>query len=196
MWWTTGAALAATRSEEAPEKPEIVLIEAGPFEMKDKRGYKTQIILGPRFIPPGIGGRVLRSLDDNLTLMVGGGYSNWSLFGLSARHVDARAGLDLQPLGNGMHGVYLGPRVVYRSLEASVASFGEPVVEHRSGSLGVGAVAGWRSVWNPGLSAGFGLGATYNSWVAGEDADVIEQEGDVKVLGILPVVEATLGWSF
>jgi hypothetical protein len=64
-----------------PEKPPIQIVESGPFKMKDKRGYRNLVILGPRLVPPGIGGRYIRSLDDHMSVMVGGGYAGWALFG-------------------------------------------------------------------------------------------------------------------
>lgn len=192
LGWTASA----WADEDRPEKPEIELVESGPFRMKDKRGYRNLVVIGPRLFPPGIGGRYMRSVDDHLTVMVGGGYSGWQIFGVTAQHVDLRAGVDLEPLGNGLHGLYLGPRVTYRSFFGDVSSGGESVGSIRTETLGLGGVAGWRVVIDPGLSFGAGLGMSYLTWVGGEDADVLEQQGDLRIVGMVPVAEVTVGWAF
>jgi hypothetical protein len=196
---TMGALLAAplAHAEDAPEKPEIELVESGPIRMKDKRGYKNLVVLGPRLLPPGLGGRYMRSLDDHLTLMVGGGYSGWRILGVTLEHADVRAGLDLEPLGNGLHGFYVGPRVVYKSFYGDVSSDGDSLGSLRTETLGIGGVAGYRIVVDPGASIGFGVGASYNQWVGGADASLVEREdADAEIVGTVPIVELTLGWAF
>ena len=180
---------------ERPEKPPIVLVESGPFKMKDKRGYRNIIIVGPRLIPPGIGGRYIRSVDEHISVMVGGGYAGWSLFGATVRHVDARAGIDYQPIGNGMHGFYVGPRVVYRSFLGAAESDGQTGGLHTR-TLGAGGVIGWRAIWNPGLSLGAGIGATFTSALA--RAGNLSDSGNegVELTGLLPSLELTAGFAF
>lgn len=179
---------------ERPQKPPIELVQSGPFRMQDKRGYKNLVVLGPRLIPPGIGGRYIRSIDDHIAVMVGGGYSGWELFGATLRHVDARAGIDYQPIGNGLHGFYIGPRAVYKSFLGAFEHDGQTSgVQTRT--IGVGGVVGWRAIWNPGLSLGAGLGGMYSTFL-GSAGDLRDDDNALEITGTMPMLELTLGFAF
>lgn len=189
MWWTLISASFA-------KEPRVELEESGPLRMEDKRDYRNLVVLGPRLFPPGIGGRYLHSLSDELTLMVGAGYGGIALdfLGLTAaaERIDARAGLDFQPLGNGMHGFYAGPRVVYKRFIGVLAADDAPNPDAlTTQTLGAGGVIGWRWIWDPGLSLGLGLGATYTTFLVGA-----EDDPDLRLTGLAPVGELTVGWAF
>jgi hypothetical protein len=176
-----------------PEKPPIQLVESGPFKVKDKRGYRNLVVIGPRLLPPGIGGRFVHSVTDYVAVMVGGGYSGWELFGATLRHVDARAGIDYQPIGNGLDGFYIGPRAVYRSFLGSFESEGG-TSGLQTRTVGVGGVVGWRAIWDPGLSLGAGVGGLYTTWL-GRMGD-LEEGQDLEITGTAPMLELTLGFAF
>lgn len=175
----------------------VELVDDGPMQMRDKRDYDTLVVIGPRLFPPGIGGRVLRSLSDEVTLMVGAGYGGFDLrlFGLraAAQRIDARAGLDLQPLGNGMHGFYVGPRVVYKMFVGEAAAGDSSAAIHTQ-TLGVGGALGWRWVWDPGLSVGIGVGAAWNQFLV--DAGEYDDDPEIALIGLAPLGEFTIGWAF
>jgi hypothetical protein len=174
--------------DERPQKPPIELVQSGPFKIEDKRGYRNMVVVGPRLLPPGLGGRYIRSVSDHVSVMVGGGYSGWELFGATLRHVDARAGIDYQPIGNGLDGMYIGPRAVYRSFLGSVGDAG---VETKT--MGVGAVVGWRAIFDPGLALGAGVGGVYTTWL-GSFGDL--EEEDIEITGTAPLFELTVGFAF
>jgi hypothetical protein len=171
----------------------VELEDRGGPRVEDKREYRTLLVLGPRFVPPGIGGRVTHLLDDHVGVMVGAGYSGWQILGLELRHVDLRAGIDLEPLGNGLDGPYLGARGVYKTFLGSVDVNDQPTGLSTE-TMTFGGVAGWRFVVHPGFSVGAALGAGYTTWVG--EAGHLDGGDDVTAVGLTPMGEFALGWAF
>lgn len=186
----------------------VDIYEAGRFRMRDKRDYENIIILGPLFIPPGLSVRYDRGISDRFSVVAGFGLGILGLgdndsTGDSASLMSLRflAGANWQPIGNGMHGFYVGPRVRYNTYTVSVdCSNGAECANGSVGTLGVGAVAGWRWIWDPGFSLGLGLGGQYFAVVSQASATYSDGtetgSGSVKYDGFLPAFEFTMGWAF
>jgi len=174
---------------------DVELVDGGPTKMEDKRDYTNLIIAGPTFFPTGINLRYQRLFNDRFSASLGAGYGskkNALFTGADTSRMSVRLGADIHPVGNGMYGWYLGPRVMYRtwSFTASDASGGLTTL------LG-GAVAGWRWIADPGLSCGIGMGIGYAA-LTGELESGIDEIGipDFSVEGTKFLFEFTLGWAF
>jgi hypothetical protein len=169
---------------------DIVLTDGGPTEMEDKRDYENLVTLGFGFLPATVKADYRKLLNDNFSVMFGGGFgsANWNLGGEEVRfqRVIGNLGADYHPVGNGLHGFYVGPRVSYIQWSAGDDAFS-------SSRLDVRGIAGWRWVLDPGASIALGLGGKYQTVLA-ETGD----SGDSAVLkeGIGPALEFKLGWAF
>jgi opacity protein-like surface antigen len=180
----------------------VDIYEAGRFRMRDKRNYENLIILGPTILPPGLNVRYDRGLSDRISLVVGAGYGAIGAkdgevaSGFSS--IRGLVGMNWQPIGNGMHGFYLGPRVRVNHFSVKVSGDGE-TANGSITTLGVAAVVGYRWIWDPGFSLGLGLGGQYFAAVNqtnGRDAEGNEVEADFNFDGFFPAIEFTLGWAF
>jgi len=185
----------------------VDIYEAGRFRMRDKRDYENIIILGPIFIPPGMSVRYDRGISDRFSVVAGFGLGILNLDdgddgeSASLRSFRFLAGANWQPIGNGMHGFFVGPRIRYNTYNVSVdCSDGEECSDGSVGTLGIGAVLGWRWIWDPGFSLGLGLGGQYFSVVSESSATYSDGSetgsGSVSYDGFLPAFEFTLGWAF
>ncbi len=183
----------------------VDIYEQGRFRMRDKRDYENMIILGPSFIPPGVNVRYDRLLVDRLSVFVGAGYGSLSTGDVKLTRISGRLGANLHPIGNGMHGFFVGPRlgIVQNTLAVEVEEDSTGTSASSDGSLttfSAGAVGGWRWIWDPGFSLSIGLGAQYLSVVTEVEAQTSDGEeastGSLNFDGFLPAFEFTLGWAF
>lgn len=196
---------------------DVDLVDGGRTRMEDKRDYTMALIPGVSFVPPGFKLRFQRSLSDELTLIVGAGYAG---FGYQRdQDVDADGdgtseesgtttadwtryhgilGLDFQPIGNGMHGFYVGPRVLYRKGQTNFGIFGGDVDHVRTVIVARGLI-GYSMVFDPGILMKFGAGFGYRT-VAG-NASTTGEEGagtssETTISGLAPTLEWNMGWAF
>lgn len=167
--------------------------------MDDKRGYRNLVIAGPQFIvifPAGVFGRYHRLLSDTVSAQVGLGYAAISFDDVKFTGFRLLGGMDYHPVGNGMHGFYVGPRVNYRRFALNVdGGTGTGSLS----TLNVVGVAGYRAIWHPGFSLGIGLGGGYGmvlAEAAARDADGNEESSSTTFDGARFVLEFTLGWAF
>jgi len=208
----TAALMAApAAAQDAPEEPapseeageptgyrDVELFDGGPTRMEDKRDYKRMIILGPTFFPMGAKLRYQRLLSDRLSVFVGGGYGtrkNWLFTDVDMTRYSMRFGVDLHPIGNGLHGFYVGPRVRYRSWSLSWENDEELPEYYSLSTFTADGVIGWRWVWDPGFSLGLGGGAGYSTMISEDTVD-----SEIVDLGVIEGTrfagEFTLGWAF
>ncbi len=194
-----------TSAGEATGFRNVDIVEAGRFRMRDKRGYRNLVIIGPRFLPPGVNVRYDRLFGDRISLLVGTGFgrlgfksSDDDIDGTTRGHISswrALVGMNWHPVRNGMHGFFLGPRLQYAGYAVSVDGGGSGSVT----TLDAGAAVGWRWIWDPGFSLGLGLGGGYRAVVteaAASDEDGEEVSTGFNYQGFWPIVEFTLGWAF
>ena len=183
--FTTMMAMANAADTVAPEAPveaqptgyrDVELYDGGPTQMEDKRDYDQVVVLGPMIVPLGIKVRYLHSLSDRTTIQIGGGFGSGGFWDEDMSRILVRLGVDHQPVGNGLHGFYVGPRVAWSMLDDDS---GTMTTQTR-----IGGAAGYRAVFDPGVSVGAGLGVGY-TW-----GDMVEYEG------MVPIAEFTLGWAF
>jgi len=160
---------------------DVELFDGGSTLMEDKKDYDQMVVLGPMGFPFGIKARYLYKLNDRTSAMIGGGYGSLAVTGNDVKRLMLRAGVDYQPVGNGFHGFYVGPRVTFNKI-AYDGDFGDT----QNLTL-IGGVAGWRTVLDPGVSIGAGLGLSH---LRSTEAGVLTDRG------ILPMGEFTLGWAF
>jgi hypothetical protein len=189
--WMIGVATAAPDRDDDDERrrpPRAARMDREPE-------YRNVITVGPRLLPPGIGGRYMRSFSDDVTGMIGAGYGGFAIggvdFGVGIERWDLRAGLDLEPQGEGLRGVYVGPRLVYRHFTAQAGSAENAVA---SQTMGLGAVVGFRWIWDPGFTLGGGVGLSYDVFLAGRGN--LDDDDEIRLRGLTPVVEVTIGWAF
>ncbi len=180
----------------------VDIYESGRFRMRDKRNYENLIILGPTILPPGLNVRYDRGLSDRISLVVGAGYgaigSKEGGVNSGFSSIRGLVGMNWQPIGNGMHGFYLGPRVRVNYFNVKVSGDGD-TANGSITTLGVAAVVGYRWIWDPGFSLGLGLGGQYFTAVSqtnGRDAEGNDVEADFNFDGFFPAIEFTLGWAF
>jgi hypothetical protein len=165
----------ALASETGCEQPEttveasgyknVDLVRSERIRIEDKRMYRHA--LSPMFvsvITPVVGVRYDVMLSDRVTAFVGAGPS------VIDPGFGAKLGLNIQPVGNGFAGLYVGPRVAVSS------------TEFMGTAANVSAVLGYRRVFHPGFVIG-----------AGGGAQAMLVEGSVVPL---PLLEGQLGWAF
>jgi hypothetical protein len=189
--YSTTALADDTESEgEETGYGDVVLTEGGPTEMEDKRDYENLVTLGFGFLPATVKADYRKLINDNFSVMVGGGFgsANWELGDNEIRfqRIIGNLGADYHPVGNGLHGFYLGPRVSYTQWSAGDDDFS-------SSRLKVSGVIGWRWIFDPGISVALGLGGKYQTILA-ESGD----SGDLVVMteGVGTALEFKLGWAF
>jgi hypothetical protein len=198
----------STDPETAPAEESgyrnVDIYEAGRFRMRDKRNYRNMVILGPNILPPGLNVRYDRAISDRVSLIVGAGYGaiggkddeSGTATGFST--IRGLVGMNWQPIGNGMHGFYLGPRVRVNNYNVKVSGDGD-TTNGSITTIGVAAVVGYRWIWDPGFSLGVGFGGQYLSAISqtnGTDSEGNEVEAGFNFDGFLPSFEFTLGWAF
>lgn len=177
----------------------VDIYEQGRFRMRDKRGYENLVILGPRIIPPGLAVRYDRLLSDRVSVLAGVGYGSIGSGDVRFSRIEGLLGMNWHPIGNGMHGFFLGPRLKIDKWTLTVTE-GDSGGDGSITAIGAGAVAGWRWIWDPGFSLGLGIGGQYIS-IASEAAATYEDgteasTGSFNVDGFVPTFEFTLGWAF
>ncbi|MFT5679931.1 MAG: hypothetical protein ACI8RZ_000836 [Myxococcota bacterium] len=176
------------------EAGEIVLVDDGPHEMSDKREYRNQIVGGVGVFPMTAKGRFQHLVTDNVSLMVGGSYGR-SLLTISdssggLERVSTLIGADYHPMGNGLHGLYIGPRAKWSCYTVGLNE--EPL--YQSGKLSVQGIIGYRAVFDPGLTLAVGVGLRY--------IDSVSQIGDPSEdlrwqrTGLGGAAELNVGWAF
>jgi hypothetical protein len=195
-------------------------------KQEDKRGYQNLVTLGFAILPGTIKGSYRRTLSDKTSVMVGGGFgaASWDNLNLDVTRVLFTAGMDYQPKGNGMHGLYMGPRLAFTSwgLEyqntfevtdtdtdtdtdtgadtgADTGGDSSNDIDVNAGfttrRLDASAMIGWRWIWDPGASLALGIGPQYTTVVS----EVGVQDEDVELgggTGIGFASEVRLGWAF
>lgn len=173
---------------------EVYLKDRGPHVMEDMRDYHHLVMVTPLFIPLGAKVRYHHAINDRSSLIVGLGYAGLGTADGSLVRTHLRAGLDLHPIGNGMSGFYLGPRITRNTWKMRDCC-GEGESLH---TVGGSAVLGYRWITDPGLTVGLGAGAGYTAvHTSGADEDYRSLSGTTVVLaGTHPVVEFTLGLAF
>ncbi|MEL6345547.1 MAG: hypothetical protein AAFV53_20730 [Myxococcota bacterium] len=175
----------ATRNED------VVLVDTGPTVLKDKRRYTNMITPG-YFLPLGLKVRYHRLLSDRFSVIVGGGLSIFETSGteetegVSSLNYMVMGGGDLHILGNGFDGLFVGPRVLFRSRDSDLN-----IIQDSDGVTSNATIArmiiGYRVVVDPGLSASLGIGGSVR---AGENSS-----GSQGIL-TLPALEFNLSWAF
>jgi len=187
-------------SSEASGYRNVDIYEQGRFRMRDKRDYRNLVIVAPRIIPPGIALRYDRLLSDKISLVLGAGFGSVGTGDVRLQRIEGLLGMNWHPIGNGMHGFFLGPRVRINQYSLIVKDGGGSSSNGSVTTIGGGAVAGWRWIWDPGFSLGLGLGAQYLSAVSSADATNADgtsaSTGTFNFDGVFPVIEITLGWGF
>lgn len=181
------------------EAKDVVLVDSGPAEMEDKRGYSTLVTPGVMAWPPGVKVRVQQQITDHASVMLGAGLAGGRIEGCDCDGLEwvrwqAIAGADYHPLGNGMHGPYVGPRVLYRHGGTS-ASLWESEATAEQDLLVVRGIVGYRWIFDPGLSvaAGIGGGVRQSLRTYGVDG---EEAGAISSASIVPSLELNLSWAF
>ena len=202
--------VAPVSAQEAPEEPsdeptgeptgyrDVELYDGGPTRMEDKRDYKRMIILGPTLFPAGGKLRYQRLLTDRVSVFAGGGFGtrkNWLFTDVDMTRYSVRFGVDMHPVGNGLHGFFVGPRVRYRSWSLSWVNDDELPEYYSLNTFNVDGVIGWRWVWDPGFSLGLGGGVGYSTMISEDTVDSEIIDLDV-VEGTRFAGEFTLGWAF
>ena len=173
---------------------DVVLVDDGPHQMNDKREYRSQIVGGVGVLPLTAKGRFQHLLTDNLSVIVGGGYGHSLLtVGDSSAGVERMitlVGADYHPMGNGLHGLYIGPRA--RWSWYTVGANAAPV--YQTGKLSVQGVVGYRAVIDPGLTLSAGVGMRYveSTHVIGDPS----ADRGWERTGLGGTVEVGLGWAF
>jgi hypothetical protein len=202
LWTTLGLIGSTALAEETETETEgeesgyrdVVLADGGPTVMEDKRDYDQIVTVGFKILPSTVKTTYRHSVSDNLSVMVGAGFGSaaWILGGddnATIQRVISTAGLDYHPVGNGLHGFFIGPRASYTVWSAD--SDGEEVFS--STRLDISGLIGWRWIYDPGVAVSIGLGARYT--------DVIREAGDSGDFsfireGVGFAREIQLGWVF
>lgn len=209
----------ALAEDTVSEGGTVELVDNPTTKQEDKRGYHNLVTLGFGIFPGTIKGSYRRTLNDKISVMVGAGYGSATWSTTEVTRVLAGAGMDYQPKGNGMHGLYIGPRVDYTSwsfaysdtIEVSDTDTDtdtsgdtgsdtsqdiELNTSFQSQRLEASAMVGWRWVWDPGASVALGLGPKYTTITreAGAQDDSVSWSGGRTGLGF--GAEVRLGWAF
>jgi hypothetical protein len=201
---------AAPAAEEATGYRDVDLVDGGRTKMEDKRDYNNLIVLGVGFFPNTAKLRYRRVISDRVSVMVGGGYGRGSseLFSYDVSRAIGLGGADFHPIGNGLHGFYIGPRVKYTSWNFTMTVpdpdvDADPAAEEpatvnafwNSGKVSLKVLLGYRVVIDPGLSVAIGLGPKYVTKVVetGDESLATFRSGGV---GIGMDLELLLGWAF
>ena len=183
----TGPALAETDGANDDLTPtledsgykDVDLVRFERIRIADKRMYRHAISpkvigTGPYLMSLNIGLRYDLAITDHISVQAGaaavpGGGAETAFSG--------RLGVNLQPVGNGLAGFFVGPRVN--------GLWGHALDSQSDGFTGnVQAIMGYRWVLHPGAVIGFGAGAQYLF-------------GDTELDGkFLPAGEVQLGWAF
>ena len=151
----SGTALADDHETEGEETGyrDVVLTDSGPTEMEDMRDYDQIVTVGFAILPSTIKLTYRQSISDNLSVMIGTGFgtAEWVLGsenGATMQRVIGTVGLDYHPVGNGMHGFFIGPRASYT--QWSAFSGDEDI--YSSGRLDIRGLIGWRWIFDPGVA--------------------------------------------
>jgi len=177
---------------------DVVIEDDGPHVMADKREYRNLVTPGLIMWPPGAKVRLQRSITDHASVIVGGGLASGHIGGcdcegLGWARYQVMAGADYHPIGNGMHGPYLGARVLYRHGGAATSLFSQDVsTEHDM--LTARGILGYRWIMDPGLSVALGVGAGYRESLRTYSAG--ESETSVGLQTLVPAAEVNLSWAF
>ena len=126
--------------------------------------------------------------------MIGGGFGSaaWQLGsddGATLQRVIGTVGFDYHPIGNGMHGFFVGPRATYTLW--SITSDEEEA--YSSQRFDIRGLIGYRWIFDPGLSVSLGIGPKYTN--------IVREAGDSGELpfgreGVGAATELQLGWAF
>ena len=107
-------------------------------------------------------------------------------------HNRLTAGADFHPIGNGLHGYYMGPRVVLS--DWSYSSNDDEASYFTSSKLKVTGVFGYRWVFDPGLSVGLGFGTGFKTTLREVgDSELVDES---TYSGTAWGGEFSLGWAF
>lgn len=173
---------------------DVVLVDDGPHEMADKREYRSQVVAGVGLLPMTAKGRFQHLLTDNVSLMIGGSYGRSLLTSADAsgglERSSVLVGADLHPMGNGLHGLYVGPRARWSSYTVGL---GDEAL-YQSGKLSVQGIVGYRVVLDPGLTLAAGVGLRYVESVS-QVGDPSEDRGWERA-GLGGTAELNVGWAF
>jgi len=191
---------------------DVDLVDKGRTKMEDKRDYENLVTMDMSFLPSTLKVRYTRLLNDNISVMVGGGYgSSSSTGGLLGDHKVSRtvvmAGADFHPIGNGLHGFYVGSRLKHTAWHAEAPTEVDPdpdvegdettgTATWDSSKIQIKALIGYRFIIDPGLSVAMGLGPKYTNRVteAGDDGALGTFKGGKEGMGV--GFEFLLGWAF
>ena len=203
----------ALAEDTVSEGGTVELVDNPTTKQEDKRGYQNLVTLGFAILPGTIKGSYRRTLNDKISVMVGGGFGSATWETTDVTRVLAGAGMDYQPKGNGMHGFYMGPRLDYTSwsfeysdtIEVSDtgSDTGSDTTQDidvnagfQSQRVEVSAMVGWRWIWDPGASLALGLGPKFTTVTneAGAQDDSVTWNGGRTGIGF--GTELRLGWAF
>jgi hypothetical protein len=211
----------ALAEDTVSEGSTVELVDNPTTKQEDKRGYQNLVTLGFAFFPGTIKGSYRRTLNDKISVVVGGGFGSATWGTTDVSRVLAGAGMDYQPKGNGMHGFYVGPRVDYTSwsfeysdtIEVSDTDTdtdtdtGSDTGSDSSQDIDLNAnfqsqriefsgMVGWRWVWDPGASLALGIGPKFTTITneAGAQDDSVTWGGGRTGIGF--GTEVRLGWAF
>lgn len=151
MWWNNviklpmliAAVLGAHPGAQAADTVgagEHEQTERAPAGGFDKRMYKLAVVAGAG---PDASATLRLALHDGVALGLG-----------VALPRGVRLDLDAMPLGNGLHGLYLGPRVKY----------GDTPFSGPDGAIRVGGEIGYRAVFHPGFTVSVGVQAGHATY--------------------------------
>lgn len=178
---------------------DVELVDYGRFRMPDRRGYKNLVSVGWLF-PIGVTVRYDRLVLDNFSVLAQAGYGLLKVGNASWSSWRLAGGFNWHPIGNGMHGFFVGPRVQYTDW---TIKYEDSAGEAKGGvsSLVFSALAGYRWIWDPGFSLGLGLGASYRLSFAEAKAQYADgtEASNVNIGragGFGFDLEFTLGWAF
>ncbi len=135
-------------------------------------------------------------LADFATLNVSGNYYHRSIsLGDATTSTNAFGGdLGAQffPLGRAFNQLYIYPRVSYSRASATRTQPGTADASSDSTVLGVGATVGYQWTYTSGFSLRLGAGVMYFDALAKDGNQGVE----ISLSGLLPAVDASLGWTF
>lgn len=178
---------------------DVELVDYGRFRMPDRRDYKNLISIGWLF-PVGATVRYDRLILDNFSVLGQLGFGSIKFGNTTWTSWRVAGGFNWHPIGNGMHGFFLGPRVQYTDWTLKYED-SEGVAKGGVSSIVASGIVGYRWIWDPGFSLGLGLGAAYRATLAeasveysdGTEASNVETD---RASGLGFDMEFTLGWAF
>jgi len=150
-----------------------------------------------------LGGTLGAELDlkttSAMTLNIGGNYTSTSLrtFDRNGSSVDAAAwavdvGPQIFPLGRAFNQLYVYPRFLYARAWGTSTDPTTNTVSATASAIGFATTVGYQWTYTAGFSLRLGAGIGYYS-AQGNDTSSTTQ---VRLSGLMPALDASLGWTF